>query len=147
MLTYARDAMAGPLGKLGTILEAVHERRFNPDASRSGRWVPAAFSSKALHQKPASAGLQVGRKGQKAGKDSSEVADGHGDQQCQGQDAVNLDSESADFASQSRTDDAGHDTSPEDMEATPSGEEDADQPDDPPCCSECRKGGLEEIQN
>jgi len=31
MLTYARDAMAGPLEKLGLVLQAIRERRFNPD--------------------------------------------------------------------------------------------------------------------
>ena len=51
MITYARDAMAGPLARLKVVLEAIRERRFNPDASRSGRWVEAPFpprSSKAL---------------------------------------------------------------------------------------------------
>ena len=71
---------------------------------------------------------------------------GHAGQQGQGQGAVNLDPESADFASQSGTDHAGRATSPEDLEAT-SGEEDADQPEDPPCCSECGKGGPEELQH
>ena len=40
MLTYARDALAGPLQKLGLILEAVRSARFRPDESRSGRWLP-----------------------------------------------------------------------------------------------------------
>ena len=43
MLTYARDAMAGPLQKLGMIFAAVREHRFFPDASRSGRWGPAQY--------------------------------------------------------------------------------------------------------
>ena len=47
--------------KLGTVLQTVRERRFNPDASRSGRWVPAAFSSVALRPRQASADSQRGR--------------------------------------------------------------------------------------
>ena len=39
MLTYARDAMAGPLMHLKRVFTAVRERRFLPDASSSGRWV------------------------------------------------------------------------------------------------------------
>ena len=50
MLTYARDALAGPLSKLGAILQAVRQRRFHPDESRSGRWAPAQFSAQALQQ-------------------------------------------------------------------------------------------------
>ena len=67
MLTYARDALAGPLGKLGTILQAVRERRFNPDASHSGRWVCAAFSSASLNTKLTSARLESGDEGRAEG--------------------------------------------------------------------------------
>ena len=60
MTTYARDAMAGPLGKLRLVLEAIQERRFNPDASRSERWVEAAFSDKGLRGPSAIAEVQEG---------------------------------------------------------------------------------------
>ena len=38
MVTYSRDALAGPLRCLGSLLEAVRSGRFHPDRSRSGRW-------------------------------------------------------------------------------------------------------------
>ena len=39
MITYSRDALAGPLAKLDNVHGAVREGRFFPDSSRSGRWV------------------------------------------------------------------------------------------------------------
>ena len=42
MLTYSRDAVAGPLRELGGLLIEVRKGRFLPDASRSGRWLARA---------------------------------------------------------------------------------------------------------
>ena len=50
MLTYARDALAGPLRHLQKVFIAVHERKFLPDASRSGRWVDEKASQPASSQ-------------------------------------------------------------------------------------------------
>lgn len=39
VLTYSRDSLAGPLRELEKVLQAVRSCAFNPDASRSGRFV------------------------------------------------------------------------------------------------------------
>ena len=39
VLEYSRDAQAGPLRKLVDVLSAIKEGQFQPDATRSGRWV------------------------------------------------------------------------------------------------------------
>lgn len=38
MLTYSRDAMAGPVRRLGALLDVIRSRAFRPDVTRSGRW-------------------------------------------------------------------------------------------------------------
>ena len=40
MEEYSRDVMAKPLLALGVLLQDVRSGRFNPDATRSGRWQP-----------------------------------------------------------------------------------------------------------
>lgn len=37
-LLYSRDALAGPMYELGTVIAHVREGRFSPDCTRSGRW-------------------------------------------------------------------------------------------------------------
>ena len=41
VLEYSRDALAGPLRDLGRVLDLVRSKRFQPDATRSGRWMCA----------------------------------------------------------------------------------------------------------
>ena len=45
MLEYSRDALAGPLDRLERTLELVRTNKFDPDATRSGRWKTGATSS------------------------------------------------------------------------------------------------------
>ena len=42
VLEYSRDALAGPLRDLGRVLDLVRSKRFQPDATRSGRWMCAS---------------------------------------------------------------------------------------------------------
>ena len=40
---YSRDAIASPLLELAQLLADIREGRFDPDASRSGRWQPSTI--------------------------------------------------------------------------------------------------------
>ena len=42
MLEYSRDALAGPLLEVETRFAKIRAKKFDPDATRSGRWAPEA---------------------------------------------------------------------------------------------------------
>ena len=43
--SYSRDSLAGPLRKLESVLTDIRRSRFDPDATRSGRWIHESSSS------------------------------------------------------------------------------------------------------
>lgn len=60
---YSRDALAGPLAELGTLLKKVEEGQFLPDATRSGRWnlVEVCDAPEAAIEDQSEGGETVGR--------------------------------------------------------------------------------------
>ena len=85
ILEYSRDALAGPLRDLGRVLDLVRSKRFQPDATRSGRWMcleaektVAANSGDFGHdekEREASQAADSGhqRAGEEAGKEEEET--------------------------------------------------------------------------
>ena len=76
MLTYARDAMAGPLQKLGIVFAAVRERRFLPDVSRSGRWGPAQYGDLSAQKAAPQGVLAIQAMGEDSGAENPSRPEG-----------------------------------------------------------------------
>ena len=91
-LSYSRDALAGPLRQLDGLLQAVRQKSFLPDSTRSGRWavapqptltLPATASSSstvATAEAPAVAACAV-ETSSSSGSDTAESSSEDGDEQ------------------------------------------------------------------